>query len=111
MPFLALYWKHALAASLLAIAGWWLYAQGGKSARLECARANVETLLQQQQALRDAQQEADKANEALRKELARPKAAAKIPEIVRANPSGCVVPDPVIDGLREAIRSANKSAR
>lgn len=110
MAFLALYWKHLLAASLLAIAGWWLYAQGGKSARLECAQAQAEVLQEQQQALRDAQQEADKANEALRKRLAKPAPGNGIREAVRNAPSDCLVDPSVSDSVREAVKRANQDA-
>lgn len=102
--------KHLLAASLLAIAGWWLYAQGGKSARLECAQAQAEVLQEQQQALRDAQQEADKANEALRKALAKRPPGQTIREVVRANPSSCHVDPAVAVSVQEAVKRANQAA-
>jgi hypothetical protein len=57
-----------------------------------------------------AQQQAYEADEALRKaQQAAPKAAPKIREVTRANPSDCNVPVPVSRGLRDAIRSGNKS--
>lgn len=111
MAFLALYWKHLVAALLLAYAGHRLYELGGQDAKLACAEAQLEARDAADKALADAQAEANEANQALRDELAKPPAAGKIREIVRENPSDCVLPSPVGDGLREAIRSANKSAR
>lgn len=111
MALLALYWKHLVAVVLLGYAGYALYQQGGKSARLECAEAQLEARDAADKAIADAQAEANEANEALREELAKPPAAGKIREIVRENPSDCVLPSPVGDGLLEAIRSANESAR
>jgi hypothetical protein len=56
------------------------------------------------------QKQAFDKDEALRKALSAPKAAPKIEKVIRANPSGCRVPAPVIDSLREAIREANKAS-
>jgi hypothetical protein len=58
-----------------------------------------------------AEREADrKAREKLQRTLDRlPRSQGVIREVVRENPSGCVLPPAVVDGLREAIRKANAS--
>ena len=56
----------------------------------------------------DGVADSNKRAEKLQKTLDRlPKSEGKVREIVRDNPSGCVLPPAVVDGLREAIRSAN----
>jgi hypothetical protein len=65
-------------------------------------------LSKQVDAVRSEQAEQAKRAEKLQKTLDRlPKSEGKVREIVRDNPSGCVLPPAVVDGLREAIRSAN----
>lgn len=98
------YWKPIAGITVLILGMAFAWNQGGKSARLACAEAQAKALAQ-------AQHEADKANEALREQLRKPPAAAGIREIVRANPSDCRVPEPVVRGLREAVDRANESAR
>lgn len=58
-----------------------------------------------------AERDADrKAREKLQKTLDRlPRSQGVIREVVRENPSGCVLPPAVVDGLREAVRKANAS--
>lgn len=110
MPFIALYWKHILAACLLTFAGWKLYDLGGTNARLACAEAQLEALQEQQQLLLKAQQEASKANEALREQLRKPPVSRTIREAASANPSDCVVPADIGRGVREAVAEANRRA-
>ena len=110
MPFLLMYWKHLAAIALLTFAGWKLYDLGGKSARLECAQAQLEALQEAQQSLLDAQQQAAEANEALRRELAKPPVSKTIREVLSANPSDCRVDPAVADSVQDAIREANRRA-
>lgn len=81
---------------------------GGKSARLACAEAQLEAREAADKALRDAQQEASKANEALREQLRKPPVSRTIREAASANPSDCVVPAAVADSVRAAVRQANE---
>ena len=98
----ALLWTAAIAG------GAWV--QGGKSARLECAQAQLEALQEAQQSLLDAQQQAAEANEALRRELAKPPVSKTIREVLSANPSDCRVDPAVADSVQDAIREANRRA-
>jgi len=88
----------------------WAFHFGGKSARLACAEAQLEAREAADKALRDAQQEAGKANEALRRELAKPKPGQTIREVVRNAPSDCSVDPVVSDSVREAVKRANQAA-
>ena len=110
MPFLLMYWKHLLAVALLATAGAWLYRAGGNAAKADCAADKAATLLEQQQALQEAQRAAADANEALRARLAKPAPGRTIREVVRANPSDCRIDPAVSDGVREAVKRANQAA-
>jgi cbb3-type cytochrome oxidase subunit 3 len=98
-----------LAAGFIAYSVW-LYRDGGKAARLECAQRENRELQAQRAEIERLQKEAFDKDEELRKALSAPKAAPKIEKVIRANPSGCRVPAPVIDSLREAIREANKAS-
>jgi hypothetical protein len=106
------YWLHiAVVAALLALQGYalrWAWVHGGDSVRLHCAQEReklIEATLKDMQALqaeRDAaQRKAD--------ELA--KLPPKVIERVRQNPSGCSLPAPVADGLREQVRKTNDALR
>lgn len=110
MPILALYWKQLILAALVAFAGAWLYRAGGNAAKAECAADKAATLLEQQQALQEAQRAAADANEALRARLAKPAPGRTIREVVRANPSDCRIDPAVSDGVREAVKRANQAA-
>ncbi len=89
-------------------AGWyyghWREQVGAQAAKLKCAE---DTLT----AIREGNERADAINKTLQDELRKPKSGPVIREVVRANPSACVLAKPVADSLREAIRSANKAAR
>ena len=110
MPFLLMYWKHLLVVALLATAGAWLYRAGGNAAKAECAADKAATLLEQQQALQEAQRAAADANEALRQRLAKPAPGNGIREVVRNVPSDCRVDPAVSDSVREAVKRANQAA-
>jgi hypothetical protein len=110
MTYFLRYWKLGAAALLLACtfsAGW--YFNGLRlTAKLETERRQVaedaRALVEQ------AQKQAYEADERYRKaQEAAPKAAPKIREVVRENHSDCVRPAAVDRGLRDAIRSGNKS--
>lgn len=99
------YWvwiKVGIAVLALAIA----YRQGGASERAACAKESTARLEAQIAETERWQQRAYKADEALRK-AQRPKSAPKIEEVVNANPSGCSVPKPVGDRLRDEIERGN----
>jgi cbb3-type cytochrome oxidase subunit 3 len=87
----------------------WLYRDGGKSARLDCAQRESDALKAERARVEYWQKQAFDKDEALRKALAAPKVAPKIEKVIRANPSRCVVPTPVADGLRDAIRQGNSA--
>lgn len=108
------YWLHMLVAGVVIAVCAWLYGAiyeaGGREARADCAEYKQQVV---EAALADVL-----AAEAKRDEIAAklaalqnaPKAAPVIKEVIRANPSGCNVPKPVADSLREAIERANKAA-
>ena len=86
--------------SLLLYAGWHM-----RGTHDEAAKAKE--LREQMAALEDARLDAQKYNLALIAELRKPKAGVEIREIVRNNPSLCVLPKPIFDGLLHAIREGN----
>jgi hypothetical protein len=105
-----LYWRDFKWFIVLLVAVWLVFmgyhyrdlsckrdAAERESAALKAERAQVEYW----------QKQAFDKDEALRKALSAPKAAPKIEKVIRANPSRCVVPAPVADGLRDAIREGN----
>jgi hypothetical protein len=104
------YWKPLLALALLALWTWGAWVQGGKSARLACAEAQLEAREAADKALRDAQRAAAEANDKLRAELAKPKPGQTIREVIRDNPTDCRVPAAVSDSVREAVNRANQAA-
>lgn len=87
----------------------WLYRDGGKAARLDCAQTENARLKAAQAQIEHWQKIANDTDDKLQKALAAPKAAPKIREVIHANPSHCVVPPAVSDGLRDAIRAGNKA--
>lgn len=101
-------WKAAGALTLLIAAfalGWY---SGALAGRLGKANAAQKQATEQLDKVLASLGEQDKRAEKLQKTLDRlPKSEGKVREIVRDNPSGCVLPPAVVDGLREAIRSAN----
>lgn len=81
---------------------------GHQWGRADGADRAAKLLSKQVDAVLAEQAEDRKRAEKLQKTLDRlPKSEGKVREIVRDNPSGCVLPPAVVDGLREAIRSAN----
>ena len=87
--------------------GWYFNGLRGKAA-LETERRQVAEDARLQ--IEQAEKRAYDADEALRKaQQSSPKAAPRIREVTRANPSGCNVPVPVARKLRDAIRDGNKS--
>lgn len=86
-------------ASLLWL-GWHMRGTHDRAAR---AKELEQTLA----AIRDANAKAETANVRLIAELQKPKAGVEIREVVRTNPSQCVLPAPVFDSLLHAVREAN----
>jgi len=101
---LKLWWVKPVAAlavcAALLCSGWVL--RGWKD-----SAAQLEQLRQDQKAIADANLRAEKANVRLIAELRKPKAGVEIREVVRTNPSQCVLPVPVFDSLLGAVREAN----
>lgn len=91
-------------AALCFAAGWQVSSWKDRADDAKKAEATL-------QAIADANYLAAQADMRLQKELAKPRAGVKIREVVRNNPSDCVVPEPVAAGLREAVRSANAATR
>lgn len=80
--------------------------------RTSGATREASLLADQVAAVRAEQAEDRKRAEKLQKTLDRlPKSEGKVREIIRDNPSGCRLSDPVHDGLREAVRSGNASRK
>ena len=105
-----LYWPWIKVGGILLVACLWsafVYRQGGASERAACAEAESARNRAALATIKRMQREAYKADEALQKALKRPKAAPKIDEVVNANPSGCGVPKPVGDRLRDEIARGN----
>lgn len=99
MTLLLRYWKPLAVLVLLGLVYLWGRVDGHKSAELDCQR--------QRNADYAANQEfVDKLNQDLQEALKR-RQAPQVKEVIRANPSGCVVPGPVADGMRQAIRASN----
>ena len=97
----------ALVLSATFSAGW--YFNGLRlTAKLETERRQVaeDARLQIEQAQQQAY-EAEQAREAMRRKLAAYK--PKVVERVRQNPSGCNLPKPVADGLRDQVRATNEA--
>jgi type VI protein secretion system component VasK len=101
-------WKAAGALILLIAVfalGWY---SGALAGRLGKANAAQKQATEQLDKVLASLGEQNKRAEKLQKTLDRlPKSEGRVREIVRDNPSGCVLPPAVVDGLREAIRSAN----
>ena len=99
-------WR-ATAFALLALIA--LCATGIQTARLKYQEGrHHKVLAAYAKAQVEAQIKAKLLADQLANVLARmPKAGRTIPNVVKSNPSGCVLPKPVGGGLREAIRQGN----
>lgn len=101
--------KQWLAIAGLIVLGathWLAFDYGRKSGARGAERAAKRELAQYKADAEQSRQEAAKANKKLRERLAE-KPAARVPEVISANPSNCRVPRPVADSLRDAVRKAN----
>jgi hypothetical protein len=100
--------KIYVAAAMLIVWSAVLLYLGFQGGRASGAAREASLLSKQMDAVLSEQAEQAKRAEKLQKTLDRlPKSEGKVREIVRDNPSGCMLPPAVVDGLREAIRSAN----
>ena len=103
------YFRLAIAfVALLAIslALGFVYRLGGTEARAQCDKA-MRVIAEQQAAELEAERARRIAAEQKADKLR--KLPAKVVTLVRENPSGCVLPRPVTDGLREQVRKTNES--
>jgi hypothetical protein len=83
---------------------------GALAGRLGKANAEQRATADKLKAVLDGQSEANRRAEKLQKTLDRlPKSEGKQRDVVRANPAKCDRPAPVADGLRDAVREANRS--
>lgn len=99
MTALLRYWRVLAAVVLLGGVYYWGWSSGHNKAALACERArNADAA--------ESKKFADELNKKLQVALNNLQ-AAKVKEVIRANPSDCDVPKPVADSLREAIRAAN----
>lgn len=108
---LAPYWAWIKVGIFAAIcAGCYVY--GGSNAK---ARAERECLAKENKALTQAIADNAKANDerrAAQKEVDRlAKLPPKVKEVIRANPSGCVLPKPVADAARVHVGAVNEAIR
>lgn len=95
-----------LLAAVFAL-GWYSGALAGRLGKANAAQKlaadRLDEVLKGQKADKERAEKLQKALDKL------PKSEGKVREIIRDNPSGCRFPDPVHDGLREAIRQAARS--
>lgn len=82
------------------------YDYGRKSGVKAAQRVAKQELAEYRAGAERDRQEAAKANQKLRDQLAR-KPAANAPGVIRANPTDCTVPRPVADELRKAVDQVN----
>lgn len=85
----------------------WVYHLGGQEARLNAEKRIVAEMTATAKIVSEANQRADKAEDALQAKLNEPKVAPKIRTVVRENPSSCSVSDPVHDSVLDAVDKAN----
>ena len=109
MIWLMRYWKPLAVLALLALVFAWGYGSGASRESMKCGAAQLQAALAQAKALDAANARADQINETLKAELAKPGSGTVIREIIRENPSDCVLAKPVADGVRDAIRRANEA--
>jgi hypothetical protein len=104
------YWMQLVLVGGLFVA----YEMGFHTANVACQFANASEIAAQKAAseaeISRIQKQADASDKELRIALAAPRAAPVVREVIRANPSTCVVAKPVADSLRESIRKANAAA-
>lgn len=94
-------------SALLLCSGLYVGALAGRLGKANAAQRAAE---EQTKSILRGQAEAVARAEKLQKTLDRlPKSEGKVREIVRQNPSNCVRPAPVADGLQDAVREANRS--
>ena len=102
--------KALIAAALLAVWSAVLSYLVWHAALSHAAGRERDLMAKQLDKVLDEQAQDRKRAEKLQKTLDRlPKSEGKVREIVRDNPSGCVLPPAVVDGLREAIRQGNSA--
>lgn len=111
LTLLARYWKPLIALVLCVAALSWAYSKGRDAGQAKCDRENAKQLVRLTQRIAEEQARNAEIDALLQKALTQPKAGVKIREVVRKNPSECVVSQPVAAGLRETIRSANAATR
>lgn len=101
---LFLAWSAALLCSGLYV--------GALAGRLGKANAEQKTTAAKLKEVLDGQAVAEKRQKAIQNKLDKlPRSQGVIREIVRENPSGCVLPPAVVDSLRDSIRKANASRK
>jgi hypothetical protein len=106
------YWLHlAVVATVAVLAAWaydWAYDNGWNDNRqLWLERENYSL----KQALRERDEARAQAKAAQKRADELAKLPPKVIERVRQNPSGCSLPKPVADGLREQVRATNDALR
>lgn len=97
----------ALVGVVLLCALCWV--QGGKSARLDCAKADKARAEAYARALEAEVVQRNKIAARLAEVLARPKVGPQVRTVIRENPSLCRVPPAVHDSVQGAIDKANAS--
>lgn len=98
-----------LAALLLVAWSVFCWVQGGKSARLDCVKADKARAVAHAKALEAEAAKRAKIAARLAEVLARPKVGPQVRTVIRENPSLCRVPPAVHGSVQRAIREANAS--
>lgn len=106
------YWLHMLILGtvvlVLGMSHRWAWVHGADAVRLECAEKREKLI---EAALKDMQDLEAKRAAAQKRADDLAKLPPKVIERVRQNPSGCSLPKPVADGLREQVRATNDALR
>jgi hypothetical protein len=106
------YWLHIFIVIFVVTAARWAYVWAYDNGARDCERA---TLIREKKALEAAVAERDRAiadrNEAQRTADRLAKLPAKVVEVVRANPSKCVLPRVVTDSVRKQVAETNSAIR
>lgn len=95
-----------LAAAGLFYSGWWVNGMRHENAALKATSKERAAL---DKALADERVKAASLDAQVQALLSREPAVRTIRETIRANPSPCVRPEPVTDGLSRALASANQA--